>query len=93
MFSLVKKLVKKLIAQNLKSILAILLLLVGIAIAYDTFLAEDAIVQMVAKSELDKTDLNALAQFIVDFQMKINLFYTELTSIVLAVGSWGTNWS
>ena len=77
-----QKISEKVDSSEFKAILAILLLLVGIAIAYDTFFAEDAINQ-VAKSAPE--NLNWLSQFVKDFQMDQPISY-GLASIILALG-------
>ncbi len=77
-----QKISERVDSSEFKAILAILLLLVGIAIAYDTFFAEDAINQ-VAKSAPEK--LNWLSQFVKDFQTDQPISY-GLASIVLALG-------
>ena len=58
-----------------------LLLLVGIAIAYDTFIKEDVIIETVANGT---KNLGNIAQFILDYSKDLPVFY-GLTSVVLAV--------
>ena len=77
-----QKISERVDSSEFKAILAILLLLVGIAIAYDTFFAEDTINQ-VAKSAPE--NLNWLSQFVKDFQTDQPISY-GLASIVLALG-------
>ena len=77
-----QKISERVDSSEFKAILAILLLLVGIAIAYDTFFTEDTINQ-VAKSAPEK--LNWLSQFVKDFQTDQPISY-GLASIVLALG-------
>ena len=77
-----QKISEKVDSSEFKAILAILLLLVGIAIAYDTFFAEDSINQA-AKSAPE--NLNWLSQFVKDFQMDQPISY-GLASIILALG-------
>jgi len=77
-----QKISERVDSSEFKAILAILLLLVGIAIAYDTFFAEDTINQ-VAKSAPE--NLNWLSQFVKDFQSDQPISY-GLASIVLALG-------
>ena len=77
-----QKISERVDSSEFKAILAILLLLVGIAIAYDTFFADDTINQ-VAKSAPEK--LNWLSQFVKDFQTDQPISY-GLASIVLALG-------
>ena len=77
-----QKISERVDSSEFKAILAILLLLVGIAIAYDTFFAEDAI-NSVARSAPDK--LNWLSQWVKDFQ-KEQPFSYGMASVVLALG-------
>ena len=77
-----QKISEKVDSSEFKAILAILLLLVGIAIAYDTFFADDAINQL-AKTAPEK--LNWLSQFVKDFQTEQPISY-GLASIMLALG-------
>ena len=76
-----QKLGEQIDSSGLKALLAILLLIVGIAIAYDTFFANEI------KSEIIKTtnsDLNFFSQFILDFSKEMPFFY-GLFSIMFAV--------
>ena len=77
-----QKISEKVDSSEFKAILAILLLLVGIAIAYDTFFVDDAINQL-AKTAPEK--LNWLSQFVKDFQTEQPISY-GLASIMLALG-------
>ena len=77
-----QKLGERVDSSQFKTILAVLLLLVGVAIAYDTFFAEDAI-NHAAKSAPE--NLNWLSQFVKDFQMDQPISY-GLASIILALG-------
>ena len=77
-----QKISERVDSSEFKAILAILLLLVGIAIAYDTFFVEDAINQA-ARSAPE--NLNWLSQFVKDFQKDQPISY-GLASIVLALG-------
>ena len=77
-----QKISEKVDSSEFKAILAILLLLVGIAIAYDTFFADDAINQL-AKTAPEK--LNWLSQFVKDFQTDQPISY-GIASIMLALG-------
>ena len=77
-----QKISERVDSSEFKAILAILLLLVGIAIAYDTFFADDSMNQLV-KSAPDK--LNWLSQFVKDFQTDQPISY-GLASIILALG-------
>ena len=77
-----QKISERVDSSEFKAILAILLLLVGIAIAYDTFFADDSMNQL-AKSAPEK--LNWLSQFVSDFQTDQPISY-GLASIILALG-------
>ena len=77
-----QKISEKVDSSEFKTILAILLLLVGIAIAYDTFFADDAVNQL-AKTAPEK--LNWLSQFVKDFQTEQPISY-GIASIMLALG-------
>ena len=77
-----QKISEKVDSSEFKAILAILLLLVGIAIAYDTFFVDDAINQL-AKTAPEK--LNWLSQFVKDFQTDQPISY-GIASIMLALG-------
>ena len=68
-------------STGLKTLLAILLLLVGIAIAYDTFFVEHA-VEKTAK--IDFNDLNPLSIFIKKLSEEMAILYS-LFSIIFAV--------
>ena len=76
-----QKIGEKVDSSEFKTILAILLLLVGIAIAYDTFFAEEI------QNEISKVagaDLNFFSKFIQEFSMDMPFFY-GLFSILFAV--------
>jgi uncharacterized membrane protein YfcA len=76
-----QKLGEKIDSSGLRALLAILLLIVGIAIAYDTFFAEqvpDEIVKVLNK------DLNFFSLFILEFSNDMPFFY-GLFSIMFAV--------
>ena len=77
-----QKISERVDSSEFKAILGILLLLVGIAIAYDTFFADDAVNQL-AKTAPEK--LNWLSQFVKDFQTDQPISY-GLASIILALG-------
>jgi uncharacterized membrane protein YfcA len=66
---------------GLKTLLAVLLLLVGIAIAYDTFFAEQAGKEII---KIDVNNLNPLSMFIKKFSAKMPILY-GLFSIVFAI--------
>ncbi|MDA8569959.1 sulfite exporter TauE/SafE family protein [Candidatus Pelagibacter bacterium] len=68
-------------STGLKTLLALLLLIVGIAIAYDTFFAEHT-TQEIAK--IDTNDLNKLSMFIKKLSVEVPTLY-GLFSIVFAV--------
>ena len=76
-----QKIGEKVDSSEFKTILAVLLLLVGIAIAYDTFIKEDVIVETVANGT---KNLGNIAQFILDYSKDLPVFY-GLTSVVLVV--------
>jgi hypothetical protein len=76
-----QKLGERIDSSGLKALLAILLLVVGIAIAYDTFFAEEI------KKEISKVtiaDLNFFSKFILEFSKDMPFFY-GLFSILFAV--------
>jgi uncharacterized membrane protein YfcA len=68
-------------STGLKTLLAILLLLVGIAIAYDTFFAEHAVSDVV---KIDINNLNPLSKFIKKLSVEMPTLY-GLFSILFAV--------
>ena len=76
-----QKLGEQIDSSGLKALLAILLLIVGIAIAYDTFFA-DEIKNGITKSSV--SDLNFFSKFIIDFTKEMPFFY-GLFSIMFAV--------
>ena len=77
-----QKLSEKVDSSEFKTILAVLLLLVGIAIAYDTFFAEEASKQI----SLNKVEnLGLVSQFVKDLSEDQPFFY-GMFSIVLALG-------
>ena len=61
--------------------MAVLLLFVGIAIAYDTFFAEHASNEMI---KINTEDLNQLSQFIKKLSTEVPILY-GLFSIIFAV--------
>ena len=77
-----QKIGEKVDSSEFKTILAILLLLVGIAIAYDTFIKEEIAVETIANGS---NNLDNLGQFILNYSKDLPVFY-GLTSVVLAVG-------
>ena len=68
-------------STELKTLLAVLLLAVGIAIAYDSFFAEDAVNEIV---KIDIKNLNPLSQFIKKLSEEVPMLY-GLFSIIFAV--------
>ena len=76
-----QKIGEKVDSSEFKTILAILLLLVGIAIAYDTFIKDDIVVETIVNGN---SSLGNIAQFILDYSKDLPVFY-GLTSVVLAV--------
>ena len=76
-----QKIGEKVDSSEFKTILAILLLLVGIAIAYDTFIKDDIDVETVVNGN---SSLGNIAQFILDYSKDLPVFY-GLTSVVLAI--------
>ena len=76
-----QKLGERIDSSGLKALLAILLLIVGIAIAYDTFFAEQA-----SKSSkvISNIDLNFFSKFILEFSKDMPFFY-GLFSIMFAI--------
>ncbi len=76
-----QKIGEKIDSSEFKTILAILLLLVGIAIAYDTFIKEEKITETVV---LSSDIVGPLSEFILNFSKDMPIFY-GLTSVLLAV--------
>jgi uncharacterized membrane protein YfcA len=68
-------------STGLKTLLAVLLLLVGIAIAYDTFFLENSVNERV---KVDINDLNSLSMFIKKLSIEMPILY-GLFSILFAV--------
>jgi len=82
-----QKLGEKIDSSGLKALLAILLLFVGIAIAYDTFFAEHTAKEI---SKLSDTDLNFFSKFIQEFSKDMPFFYglfSIMFAILLGVGA------
>ncbi len=77
-----QKLSEKVDSTQFKTILAVLLLLVGIAVAYDAFFAEKAI-RLVSENSGSKS-LSPFAQFIKDISVNTPIIY-GIISIVLAL--------
>ena len=76
-----QKLGERIDSSGLKALLAVLLLMVGIAIAYDTFFAEQV---QNGISKVASTDLNFFSKFIQEFSKDMPFFY-GLFSIMFAV--------
>ena len=76
-----QKLGERIDSSGLRALLAILLLIVGIAIAYDTFFA-DEVTSSTTMSV--KSDLNFFSRFIIDFSKEMPFFY-GLFSIMFAI--------
>ena len=68
-------------STELKTLLAVLLLAVGIAIAYDSFFAEQSINEI---TKIKTENLNPLSQFIKKLSVEVPMLY-GLFSIVFAV--------
>ena len=82
-----QKLGERIDSSGLRALLAILLLIVGIAIAYDTFFAEQILnnVQSTTSKEL-----NFFSSFIIDFSTEMPFFYglfTIMFAIILGVAA------
>ena len=76
-----QKLGEKIDSSGLRALLAILLLVVGIAIAYDTFFAEQIQKEIISVSN---SDLNFFSTFILEFSNDMPFFY-GLFSIMFAI--------
>ena len=76
-----QKLGEKIDSSGLKALLAILLLIVGIAIAYDTFFAEQTLEEI---AKVSNKDLNFFSLFILEFSKDMPFFY-GLFSIMFAI--------
>ena len=82
-----QKLGEQIDSSGLKALLAILLLVVGIVIAYDTFFAEEVQNNMVSVST---ADLNFFSKFIQEFSNDMPFFYglfSIMFAIILGVGA------
>ena len=74
-------------STGLKTLLAVLLLLVGIAIAYDTFFAEHTVKEI---NKVDINNLNPLSMFIKKLSVEMPTLYglfSILFAIILGVGA------
>jgi hypothetical protein len=76
-----QKLGEKIDSSGLKALLAILLLIVGIAIAYETFFAEQTEKEII---QVLTSDLNFFSLFILEFSEDMPFFY-GLFSIMFAI--------
>ena len=76
-----QKIGEKIDSSQFKTILAILILAVGIAIAYETFIKQEETIQVVSNGA---NSLGTLGQFILDYSKDLPTFY-GLTSVVMAV--------
>ena len=76
-----QKIGEKIDSSEFKTILAILLLLVGIAIAYDTFIKDEKTTNAIVNFS---DNLGPLSEFILNFSRDLPVFY-GLTSVLLAV--------
>ena len=82
-----QKLGEKIDSSGLKALLAILLLIVGIAIAYDTFFAEQVLEEI---TKVSNKDLNFFSLFILEFSNDMPFFYglfSIMFAIILGVGA------
>ena len=82
-----QKLGEQIDSSGLKALLAILLLIVGIAIAYDTFFAEEIKNESI---KMTNQDLNFFSSFIKDFSKDMPFFYglfSILFAVVLGIGA------
>ena len=76
-----QKIGEKIDSSEFKTILAILILCIGIAIAYDTIIKED---QIDVATDNGVQSLGAIAKFILEYSKDLPVFY-GLTSVVLAI--------
>ncbi len=76
-----QKIGEKIDSSEFKTILAILLLLVGIAIAYDTFIKDEKTTSTIVNAA---DNLGPLSEFILNFSRDLPVFY-GLTSVLLAL--------
>ena len=82
-----QKLGERIDSSGLRALLAILLLIVGIAIAYDTLFSDQI---MNGTANATSSDLNFFSQFIIDFSKEMPFFYglfTIMFAIILGVGA------
>ena len=76
-----QKLGEKIDSSGLRALMAVLILIVGIAIAYDTFFSENIQSNIVKATN---SDLNFFSKFIIDFSKDMPFFY-GLFSIMFAI--------
>ena len=76
-----QKIGEKINSSGLRALMAVLILVVGIAIAYDTFFSENVQKIIVKDTNLD---LNFFSKFIIDFSKDMPFFY-GLFSIMFAI--------
>ena len=82
-----QKLGERIDSSGLKALLATLLLIVGIAIAYDTFFAEQVLEEII---KIENKDLNFFSLFILEFSKDMPFFYglfSIMFAILLGVGA------
>ena len=77
-----QKLGEKVDSSQFKTILAVLLLLVGVAIAYDTFFAAENVSEIYKNS---KPSLGPVSEFVRDLSKNVPFLY-GMASLVLALG-------
>ena len=76
-----QKMGEKIDSSQFKTILAVLILCIGIAIAYDTFISEDVVIVTINNGV---QSLGVFAKFILEYSKDLPVFY-GLTSVVLAI--------
>ena len=76
-----QKIGEKIDSSEFKTILAVLILCIGIAIAYDTFIKDDNII---VATDNGVQSLGSIAKFILEYSKDLPVFY-GLTSVVLAI--------
>ena len=82
-----QKIGERIDSSGLRALLAILLLIVGIAIAYDTFFANEILNNV---QSIRNKDLNFFSEFIIDFSKEMPFFYglfTIMFAIILGVAA------
>ena len=76
-----QKLGEKIDSSEFKTILALLILGVGVAIAYESFIKEE---ETVVKKAINLENLDKISMFILDYSKDLPTFY-GLTSVIIAV--------